>query len=69
MSFSKPPKTYAEQVAILKGRGLSVPDEARAEHCLRHHNYYRLSTYPVTQHMGFPSDWESRAIWQKGGAQ
>jgi len=45
MPFNKPPKSYAEQVAILKGRGLLVPDETFAEHCLRHHNYYRLSAY------------------------
>ncbi|MCK4564183.1 MAG: Abi family protein [Verrucomicrobia bacterium] len=45
MPFNKPPKSYAEQVEILKGRGLLIPDEAFAEHCLRHHNYYRLSAY------------------------
>lgn len=45
MPFDKPPKTYAEQVAILRGRGLAIPDAAHAEHCLRHHNYYRLSAY------------------------
>lgn len=50
MSCNKPPKTYAEQLAILKGRGLVVGDEARALHCLQHHNYYRLSAYrfPIT---------------------
>lgn len=45
MSFNKPPKTYAEQVGILESRGLGIPDPAFAEHCLRHHNYYRLSAY------------------------
>lgn len=45
MPFNKLPKTYAEQVAILIGRGLLVPDGDFAEHCLRHHNYYRLSAY------------------------
>lgn len=41
----KPAKTYPEQLKILKGRGLTVPDEAFALHCLEHHSYYRLSAY------------------------
>lgn len=45
MSFSKPPKTYKEQLAILEGRGLAVPDRDFALHCLQHLNYYRLSAY------------------------
>jgi len=50
MSCNKPAKTYAEQLQILKNRGLLVADEARALHCLEHHNYYRLSAYrfPLT---------------------
>ena len=50
MSCSKQAKTYPEQLEILKSRGLLVPDEARALHCLEHHNYYRLSAYrfPLT---------------------
>ena len=46
----KPPKTYLEQLKILKGRGLKVLDEVRALHLLEHHNYYRLSAYrfPLT---------------------
>jgi len=52
MSCNKPPKTYAEQLAILKSRGLFVQDEPRALHRLEHHNYYRLSAYrfPITVH-------------------
>lgn len=48
--YSKPAKTYAEQIAILTGRGLVVGDPAFAEHCLAHHNYYRISAYrfPLT---------------------
>jgi abortive infection bacteriophage resistance protein len=42
---SKSPKTFPEQLALLKSRGLSIPDEAFATHCLTHHNYYRLSAY------------------------
>jgi abortive infection bacteriophage resistance protein len=50
MSCNKPATTYADQLAILKGRGLVVTDEARARHFLEHHNYYRLSAYrfPLT---------------------
>jgi abortive infection bacteriophage resistance protein len=50
MSCNKPPTTYARQLEILKHRGLVVTDEARALHCLQHHNYYRLSAYrfPIT---------------------
>ena len=43
----KPPKTYAEQLEILKSRGLTVADEALALHRLAHHNYYRLCDYRV----------------------
>ncbi len=43
--MSKPAKTYPDQLQILKERGLRVPDEPFALHCLEHHNYYRLSAY------------------------
>jgi abortive infection bacteriophage resistance protein len=43
--YTKTPKTYAEQIAILEGRGLIVADPAFAAHCLTHHNYYRISAY------------------------
>ena len=51
-SFPKPAKTYAEQIDILRSRGLLVNDPCWAEQCLRHHNYYRLSAYrfPLTIH-------------------
>lgn len=45
MSFPKPAKTYPEQIALLRGRGLLIPDERSATHCLKHYNYYRLSAY------------------------
>jgi len=52
MSTGKLPKTYLEQLQILKNRGLGVTDEAGALHILEHHNYYRLSAYrfPLTEH-------------------
>jgi abortive infection bacteriophage resistance protein len=42
---SKPARTYQEQLDLLKSRGLIVPDEPFALHCLAHLNYYRLSAY------------------------
>jgi len=52
MSANKPPRTYDEQLQILKPRGLHVTDEAEALHILEHHNYYRLSSYrfPLVTH-------------------
>lgn len=43
--MSKPAQTYRQQLETLKGRGLTVADEAFALHCLEHLNYYRLSAY------------------------
>lgn len=45
MNFNKPSLPYANQISLLKSRGLQIDDEARAEHYLRHLNYYRLSGY------------------------
>lgn len=45
MNTRKPPKTYAEQLQILKDRGMVVQNEGKALHILEHHNYYRLSAY------------------------
>lgn len=43
--FTKPPKTFAEQVQILKSHGLDIPDQPKAEFYLSQLNYYRLSAY------------------------
>ncbi|MFA5265055.1 MAG: Abi family protein [Opitutaceae bacterium] len=45
MPCSKAPTTYDEQLVILKARGLAIPNESFAQHCLTHHNYYRLCAY------------------------
>jgi len=45
VALSKPARSCQEQLDLLKSRGLVVPDEAFALHCLEHHNYYRLSAY------------------------
>lgn len=44
----KPFKTYDEQLSILKGRGMSIPDERSALGFLRTENYYRISGYWLT---------------------
>ncbi|MDU4635412.1 MAG: Abi family protein [Cutibacterium avidum] len=38
-------KTYTEQVELLRGRGMRIDDQDRAEHLLARLNYYRLSGY------------------------
>ncbi len=43
--YSKPPLSYADQLNLLKSRGLSIEDDAKALHLLEHIGYYRLSGY------------------------
>jgi len=45
IAYSKPFKTPAEQLEILKSRGLMVRDETSAVDCLHRNGYYRLSAY------------------------
>jgi hypothetical protein len=45
MRFSKPPKTFEEQVDILCSRGMEIDDPGRARRYLSHLNYYRLAAY------------------------
>lgn len=41
-------KTIAEQIELLKSRGLQITDEPLAEEFLRNTNYYRVSGYSLT---------------------
>lgn len=41
-------KSLDEQIAILKSRGLNIPDETAAKQFLYHNNYYRVSGYSLT---------------------
>jgi len=57
MNFNKPPISIAQQINLLKQRGLIFNDEIRAAHYLSNISYYRLRayTYPfqdnkITQH-------------------
>ena len=43
--FSKPYLPVAAQLALLKGRGLSITDDSRAAAALERIGYYRLSGY------------------------
>lgn len=48
MAAEKVLKTVDEQIAILKGRGLTVGDEEQAKVFLLRNNYYRISGYSLT---------------------
>lgn len=41
----KPYKSYVDQVALLRSRGMEIKNAARAAHVLATRNYYRLSGY------------------------
>jgi abortive infection bacteriophage resistance protein len=43
--YNKPPKTYIEQLQILKSRGLKINSDTKALHLLEKLSYYRLSGY------------------------
>ncbi len=47
MKFSKPPKSYLEQISLLRNRRLLINDEAEAKNVLMNVNYYRLSAYYI----------------------
>ena len=40
-------KSIDEQIAILRGRGLTIIDEARAKQFLLRNNYYRISSNKI----------------------
>lgn len=41
----KKPKTYDQQIAILKYKNIVIIDDTRAKEFLKHVNYYRFSGY------------------------
>jgi abortive infection bacteriophage resistance protein len=43
--YTKLPKTYAEQLQLLKDRGLKIESDSKAVHLLQKLSYYRLSGY------------------------
>ncbi|MBI2954541.1 MAG: Abi family protein, partial [Chloroflexi bacterium] len=45
--YTKPPLSYADQVTLLRERGLTVESTARAVQFLQRVNYYRFSAYTI----------------------
>lgn len=45
MPYAKPWKTYDDQLALLRERGMAITDRKRAQHYLQCMGYYRLSGY------------------------
>lgn len=43
--YHKPATTYAEQIVLLKSRGMTIADEQKAAFYLQHISYYRLGAY------------------------
>lgn len=48
MKNVKEPKTFNEQIEILKGRGLIIENEEEAKFILSNINYYRFTVYLIT---------------------
>lgn len=47
-TYNKPPKSFQDQLKQLKGRNLTVDDDAKALAYLANISYYRLSAYFFT---------------------
>lgn len=45
MEYKKSPKTFDEQIELIKSRGLIIDDEDRLRKYLKHISYYHLSAY------------------------
>ena len=45
LTYNKPHLSLADQLALLKSRGLTVADDKAAQECLHRNGYYRLSAY------------------------
>jgi abortive infection bacteriophage resistance protein len=66
MKFTKPPKTYEDQLALLKQRGLSISSDAETIRWLKRVNYYRLSAYYVPFQEPRPSEqFLAGATWDR----
>ena len=58
MDFTKPARTWDEQIDLLRSRGLHIPDREQARHYLSHINYYRLTGYRLP----FEADGSTRRV-------
>ena len=54
MKYEKPPLTIQEQINLLKSRGVTFADEAKAQYQLENVSYFRLSAYmyPFKKNIG-----------------
>lgn len=57
VKYTKPPLSFADQIALLQSRGMAVTDHGRTSRYLSHINYYRLRAYwmPFEQQAGNPN--------------
>jgi hypothetical protein len=62
MKFTKPAIDLDTQIALLRSRGLLVPDEARAKHYLRFVGYYRLAGYSLPFQVNYNADGSHRFL-------
>ncbi|MEP0072405.1 MAG: Abi family protein [Marinomonas sp.] len=60
VSFNKPPKTFLEQVKILKSHDLIIQDADKAKFYLSQLNYYRLAAYCIP----FETDHDTHQIME-----
>ncbi|NYT58224.1 Abi family protein [Alcaligenaceae bacterium] len=56
MNFIKPAIDLDAQLALLRSRGLIIPDEDRARHYLRFVGYYRLAGYALPFQVNYNAD-------------
>lgn len=61
--------SFADQISLLKQRGLSFKDEAKALHLLQNISYYRLSGYWFTDTSLFPNSMRHAKILAKIGEE
>ena len=64
MKFAKPSVSIADQIALLRGRGMIIADTGKAEHYLRHASYYRLRAYWLTFEQADPP--EGQHLFKEG---
>lgn len=61
MSSRKKAKTYLEQLQILKDRGLIEPSSDWSNRLFKQ---LQSLDEKFLLHMGFPTDWPNRPLWQ-----
>lgn len=62
MKFIKPAIDLNAQIALLRERGLTISDEARARHYLRFIGYYRLAGYALPFQVDYNADGQHRFL-------